>query len=213
VAESGQRLTYDNTPAGSTLLREYVDDGAGVIITAAAREPDPLTRRRLRKRAAIPAAWISAAVVVLCAAIFAKQAYANRNMLPWWTGALAALFGGALFIFVWQVRYLGLLESSRMALTQNSIIAVRRRRLLIESSGPLGTHSEDLLLDQIADVRVASGLIPPSARDHSPHDGIAIRLNDGRVVVALLGRTSSELRWVVDVLNELRAKNLIQSDP
>ena len=193
-------LTYDNLPPHSSLLREYSADG--ITITAAAREPDRYIRRRTRRRAAVSAGWISAGVLALCLVVFGGQAYANRYFMPWWTGALAGVFCAVLFVFIWQVRYAGLIDAIHRALDQNTILAVRGGRLLIESSGAMGSESWDVARDQVREIAVLKNFRRSRWGEEQPLDCLRIELGDERIIHILLGRDHAELVWISKILKE-----------
>jgi len=191
-------LTYDNLPAGSSVLREYVD--GGLRVTAPAGEVSSALRRLTARRAAVPAAVITAAALLLCMLAFGSTALGHRNLLPWWWPILFGLFCAALFLFVWQVRYVNQLDALERALAQNTIIAARHGRLLIESSGPLGAASVDLPREQIAAIGVRYNHRRGQWGQEQPIDCLAIVPRQGEVLLVLGGRLPDELLWVRDAL-------------
>ena len=198
---SAPALTYDNLPPHSALLREYTDDS--ITITAAAREPDPHLKRGLLRRAAPYAAVVSALLLFICGIVFGPMAYAHRNFLPGWTGILAAVFSGLLFVFVWRVRYFSLIDETTRALSGNTILTARPEQFLIEFSDASGTLSWDLSPSQIQDISVTRNVRRGVwLKETPPLDGLRITVRDGPCFSVLVGREISELRWVARTLKE-----------
>jgi len=206
VAEHAQTptLTYDNLPTGSTLLREY-DGDDGIIITAPACEPDRFVKRRLRRRAALPAAWISAGVIALTMLVFGPQAYAHRNTLPRWTSLLATACCALLFAFVWWVRYLELLQHAREWLARSTTIGVKKEKLLIVAILRVPIARE-FLRESVRDVRVVRNLRKSTFGEGPPLDALQIIFNDNLSLGLMVGRDPIELNWTAKTLKEFLSR-------
>jgi hypothetical protein len=198
VAAAASVLTYDNLPRRSALLREVLPDG--IIITSAAREPDQHARASARNGAVIAAAAISGAALLICATIFGAQAYAHRNTLPRGTGLIAGVFCIALFAFVWQLKSVARIHALGRALAQNTVLAARAGRVLVESIGPLGETSLDVPCSMIGEIRVIKR-IRLDRCDGQAFSCLEIELANSQRVQTLLGHDLSDLIFVKRALD------------
>lgn len=193
-------LPYDDLPPGSTLLREYTADA--ITITARAGEPDDAVRRHLKSTSAIWACFPSAAAILICLLVFARPLWAHRDHLPWWTAIVFAIFVAAVHALLWQTRYLRLIESVENAFEQTTILRIDRLRLLIESTGPLGTRSVDWSASDVRAIRVAALEPSDEPRVREPLGAVRIDLITGESAFIFAGRTPAELIWVGRMLRQ-----------
>jgi hypothetical protein len=188
-------LTYDTQPAHSRLRREFADGMLRVI--ARPEEPGPLVRRGAMLRAAVPASLICAAVLVVSFVAVGATYQANRRFIPSpLSGVLLGaclVFGAATFALVLRAQYSSRLDAARHALQQSTIIAVSPGRILIETTGPMGTSSHDLT-GRTWSFRVGCCSVPVSI------DHLQIVSEAGSSIQVLAGRDNVELRWVARTL-------------
>jgi hypothetical protein len=183
-------LTYDTLPAHSQLRREFAQ---GVLkIIAAAEEPGPLVRRAALIRSALPAALICFVTLVIGLAVFGAMYVSHRASMPQWMSLVLAIifsvFCVALFTFTWRIQYSSRLHAAATALRQTTVLAAAPGRLLIETSGPLGSASYDL--KGRLNFRMHRG------DSDRPIDSLQIVHSDGTVIHVLWGRDEAELDWV-----------------
>jgi hypothetical protein len=184
-------LTYDTLPQHSTLRREVE---AGVLkVIAATQEPDARMKRLSRTRSAVPAALLSGALLLAFVAALASTYLSHRRYIGAGLGTLLfasfVIFFGALFLLVWKSQYAARIGGLERALRQATIIAASPGRLSIETTGPLGAASHDLLATELA-LRVGRC---------TSHPNLACLqiLRPNRIPLQLLaGRDDAELQWV-----------------
>ena len=182
-----EALSYDTLPANSTLRRE-VENGV-LKITAAAEEPGPAARRGAQILAAIPAAFLSLAVLVAFLMALAPTYVANRRNIGWALSIILVIafvvFCAALFLFVWKAQFAARMEALERALRQTTILAASPGKLLIETAGPFGQASYEFAA--------------PLFRVAKSRDMSCLEIDDpsGDPLQVLRGRSAAELVWVM----------------
>src|SRR5688572_15559357 len=148
-------LPYNTLPPGSSIT--VSDDGGGTItLSAPARDQ---AGRGVRRRVAIDAAWTAgvygAGLLLLLGTVSYGVVRANWNYIPWaWAAPVASVFVLALFALLWQSVYRRKLDTAIGPMSQATVLAVRPQRLLVETTGPLGNESHDLMRTQVKDIKL-----------------------------------------------------------
>ncbi len=182
-------LDYDTLPPHSRLRREFAD---GILkITAAPEEPGPLVRRAAIIGAAFPASLICALVLLLGFAVFGAMYESHRRYISTMQSYVLlgafVIFCSAIFALIWRIQYTQRFEAAQNALNQTTILAGSKGRLIVETTGPLGTVSYDWS-NVVSEIRVARGAQNMSF--------LEIELTDGNRFQILTGRDEVELQWV-----------------
>jgi hypothetical protein len=195
-------LTYDTFPPHSNLRREIVGDG--ITITAAAEEPNPQVRRVQLQRAAFSGALLSGALLAAFILAIASTYVAHRRYMdaPLFAALVIAfiVFCGAMFAFIWRVQYAARIDALERALRQTTILAATPGKLLIETAGPFGQASYELLGFVENESRSVVDFRRGRCGGGRPVDCLEIVLADGKTIHVLPGRDEAELRWVVRTL-------------
>jgi hypothetical protein len=186
---TSQKLTIEPLPGG------------GIKITSPAGEIDEPIRRELLGQSAIFAGGLSSLILILCLVVFGGMLYEHRHLIPWWTGVVFVVFVAALFAFVARLMYGSAMERAERALQQTSILIIEPRRLLLETTGPLGSESRELDPKHIRSVRVVSGVLSWS---HGEIGASHIELSTEEAVALLPGHSMAELRAVARLIEGIR---------
>jgi hypothetical protein len=193
-------LTYDTLPPHSTLRREVGSDGV-IKIIAAAEEPNDPTRSLVRRRTAIPAALLAAALLFVFIAALAMIASGNRaNVLAGPMAVLAiafTVFCAALFLFVWRNAYASQLDATARARQQATVLAISHNRMWIESAGPFGASSHEL--EAIVELRVARFGLSPAV------NCLELRTASDQRIHVFPGREREELLWICRTIQNVIA--------
>jgi hypothetical protein len=191
-------LTYDTLPAHSRLRRDF--ESGMLKLTASAEEPGPLVKRAALLRAAVPAAWICFAVLLVGLAMFGATYQAHRRLMP---AALSIVllgayvtFCAALFALVWRAQYSARIDAAGKALQQNTLIAAAPGRIIVETAGPMGQASHEL----VGHIR---GLGLGHCDDLHRLDCLQIVMDDGTSIRIFAGRDEAELKWVARTLTSV----------
>jgi hypothetical protein len=194
-------LSYDDLPPGSDIRRSHDPDGT-LRITIPAGELTPPVLRRVWHEALVHSAITCAAILFGTALVF-LWALRIHGTTGWslifaWLG-----FGvgcGAFVLLLASARYAfdrGALEIARR---QNSVIAISADRLVVESTGPLGTFSDDVEWERIRSARPNGGLWTDAAGRIHALRYVLVELTDGPSLRLAPGRDSRELVYITDAI-------------
>jgi len=198
-----QTLTYATLPPGSGITRD--ERPGGVTITAPAQEAGPDVRREVARDVAVSSSAWSAGVLAVVLLVFGATVVEHRRLLPWWAAVLFAVFCVAVFLLVWWARYLAKLAAVERGLRQATVISADARRLLVESTGPLGPRSYAIDRGDIAELGLARVPDGPAVAEGLDVEGLVVALVDGRRVEILCGRRRGELLWIAGTIREVMA--------
>jgi hypothetical protein len=187
-------LNYDTLPPHSTLRREMVGDT--ITITAGPQQPGAPAKRAALHRAAFSGALICS--VLLAAFVLAfggtylqHRRYIDSTLFVVLVAAFA-IFCAALFGLIWRMQYTARIDALEHALRQTTVLAAAPGKLIIETAGPFGQASHELLgsVRDLRQVRCGNDGI----------DCLQIVLSDSRTIEVLPGRDAAELQWVARTL-------------
>jgi hypothetical protein len=107
-----------------------------------------------------------------------------------------------MFALLWRSTYYRKLDAIMGPLRQTTVIAVRTQRLAIETTGPLGNESHDLVRTQIRDIKLLLDIRNDTPGEDSVIDCIALFTQDGNLIRLLPARGRDELKWVARLLRK-----------
>jgi hypothetical protein len=110
------------------------------------------------------------------------------------------VFCAALFALVWRAQYASRLDAAASALRQATVLAASAGRLIIETSGPLGTTSHDLKQCRGSEARTIRAFRLARCDRQRRVDCLQVLLSDGTTIHVLPGRDVVELKWVATAL-------------
>lgn len=188
------RLEYDELPPGSDIKREFAP--SGVTITVPAGDVPPAALRAASFEAMRFAAGVSTVIMGLGVAAAVAAGELGRMDVRWRLAAmgLTAVIGLGLFALAWRGRYAAKVEALNEARRQATVLHVTPGRLLVETTGPLGSGSHELAKSRVVRVRVGSDSAG-RAGDVSLRCLWLDRLGAPPLRL-LIGREASELRWI-----------------
>jgi hypothetical protein len=207
------RLAYDELPEGSDLRRAY-DVGGGVTITAPAGELSPAVRRSASLGEAL-AAGVVCGVALLAGALLLIPMIRSNRLDPSLRAPAIVTLGvlcASVYLLVWRVLYSSRTYVLSDLRRQSTVFHADARRLLVETSGPLGDRSFDIAVGDILSISVtAQGLSSAASAESVPCLRIGIRAMPHLSLLG--GHHPAELHWVAASLSEFIGAPAVTTEP
>jgi hypothetical protein len=186
-------LAYDGLPLDSDIRHEH---SPGLVrITIPAGEPSATALKQAKQGALIDATWISLGFMMLGSVLLLVFIRGNRidgieSIIAWVSfGVLCA----ACVLLIASAFYISRRTDLIASRQQMSVIAATPERLLIETTGPLGTMSEDLPAETIRLIHLKQGSWKDRKRREYTMRYLRVYCTDGTMIDILPGRDRSEL--------------------